>query len=711
MSPRQSPHRWSGLFSLLKAGRGKFSRVRVRVPIRPRAASSAPIGPVQPPPGPVERLKSRPVARPSAPPIYNVKMRLTVVVGFFMLAFFVLAARAVHLVVFQGKELREKALSQHQRKIITQPHRGRFLDRSGHPLAISLPVKSLSVDISHVKEPIALADRLAPLVGVDKQRLRYRLKKAKPNSYPILARKLPPGVIHKIRNMNDPALFFIPDMQRFYPLGEITGHIIGFVGFDGLGAEGLEKMFQKELQGQPASRIITHDRMGRVMPKVQNLSEGHPGSDIVLTIDATIQYIAYRALLKGVTRNRAKAGSVVVLDPRTGDVLAMVNQPAFNPNNMLESQSDTRRNRAIMDAYEPGSTFKIFTIGAGLDTGVVKESTVVDIEGGRLKIGDRVIRDFHAGMNHLSIGQIIQKSSNVGAAKVGLMMKVETLEQYIHNFGFAKPTGVEQTNEAAGSLADITHYRHVGQANRSYGYGVTATPLQIATAVAAAVNGGLLRPPHLVAGRMINDRQIPIPRVEPRRVISDKTSAIMRRILAMVVSTEGTAVQAKVNGYTVAGKTGTARKASGRHGYQSGSYFASFVGFIPAEDPKLLIFVGIDEPDTKQYYGGLAAAPIFREIAEEALPLLGVLPSTPVELKLPAAREEVKPPAPETKTASASGMELPSPPPPSLVNLSLSDALERSIAQGVVPLLHGSGRVVREQQEKDGEGAIRLMLE
>ncbi|MBF0215354.1 MAG: penicillin-binding protein 2, partial [Magnetococcales bacterium] len=284
-------------------------------------------------------------------------------------------------------------------------------------------------------------------------------------------------------------------------------------------------------QGQSGSRIITQDRMGRVMPLVQNITEAKPGADIVLTINATVQYIAYRALLRGVTHSKAKAGSVVIMDPKSGDILAMVNQPAFNPNNMLESQPDTRRNRAILDAYEPGSTFKVFTIGAALDLGLVKENTVINIENGRFTIGDRTIRDFHVGHPALTVSQVIQKSSNVGAAKIGLMMKADTLEQYILNFGFSRPTGVEQTNESPGSLADITHYRFVGQANRSYGYGVLATPLQIATATTAAVNGGLMRPPHLVAGRMINQQNLPITRSEPKRVVSEQTSATLRRIL------------------------------------------------------------------------------------------------------------------------------------------------------------------------------------
>ncbi|MBF0191654.1 MAG: penicillin-binding protein 2 [Magnetococcales bacterium] len=679
---------------------------------RPRSTSGSQIPlPPSPPPTTSERLKPRPGSRPVE--TINVGMRLKVVMGFFMLAFSILATRAIDLSVLQGAELQRRALNQYQKKITAQGQRGRFLDRRGHTLAVSLPVRSLSVDIDQVHDRLQLADQLAPILGTERHYLRRRLKKAKANSYPIIARKLHPGIINKIQHLNNPALFFIPDMQRYYTMGEITGHILGFVGYDGLGAEGLEKVFQKDLHGQSGSRIITQDRMGRVMPMVQNITEAKPGADIVLTIDATVQYIAYRALLRGVTRSKAKAGSVVIMDPKSGDILAMVNQPAFNPNNMLESQPDQRRNRAILDAYEPGSTFKIFTIGAALDLNLIKESTVINIDNGRFTIGDRTIRDFHVGQSALTVSQVIQKSSNVGAAKIGLMMKPDTLEQYILNFGFSRPTGVEQTNESPGSLADITHYRYVGQANRSYGYGVLATPLQIATASTAAVNGGLMRPPHLVAGRMIQQQQVSIPRAEPKRVISEQTSATLRRILTTVVSSEGTAAQAKVSGYTVGGKTGTARKASGRQGYMSGSYFASFVGFIPAEDPKIVIFVGIDEPDSKLYYGGLAAAPVFREIAEEILPLLAVLPSTPVDIKLPPPRDEAKPIPPPTppgvKPPTAPAAEETDSAESLYKNLSLADALEKARAKGLVPRIQGSGLVVQESTDEGGE--LRLTLE
>lgn len=648
----------------------------------------------------------------------NLRMRLYLLTGLFMLAFAILAARAIDLSVLQGEDLHRRAQNQYQRKITAQAHRGQFLDRRGHTLAISLPVRSLSVDLNHVKDRMALADRLAPLIGMEKQYLRHRLKKAKPNSYPILARKLPPSVIHKIENLRHPALFFMPDMQRYYTMGEIMGHILGFLNYDGTGAEGLEKVYEKELQGQAGSRIITQDRMGRIMPIVRNITEAKPGTDVVLTIDATIQYIAYRALMKGVTKHKAKAGSVIVMDPNTGDILAMVNQPAFNPNNILDSHPDNRRNRAIMDAFEPGSTFKIFTIGSALDLGLIKETTIIDIEKGKIRIGDRIIRDLHAENSLISVSQVIQKSSNVGAAKIGMMMKADQLEKYILNFGFTRATGVEQTNEASGSMADITHYRFVGQANRSYGYGLTATPLQIITAVTAAINGGQLRPPHLVAGKMIDNQQIPIPREPPKRVLGEKTSATLRHILTTVVSSEGTAVQAKVAGYTVAGKTGTARKASGKQGYMSGNYFASFVGFIPAESPKLIIFVGIDEPESKQYYGGLAAAPVFREIAEEVLPLLSVLPSTPTALQLPPIRDNNKPVAtpapsePPAPTGKKPTTPLPpeEPPPPSpLLHLSLAEALQQLKAKGITPLVEGMGRVAREETTKEGE--LRLILE
>ncbi len=690
-------------------------------PIRKKAPADKPQPRPTPKGKPVRSTPKGNPVRPAAPllrtspppPESNPVSRLYFLSGLFMLAFVILAIRALDLTVLQRDTLKKRADNQHRKRVVATAHRGRFLDRNGRPLAISLPVKALSVDMDQVENPRQLANQLAPLIDMDVALLRKRLGKARPGSFPVLKRRLPPPAIQKIRLLNNPALFFIPESQRFYPLGEITSHIIGFVNYDGNGVEGLEQAFEKDLQGTPGVRLITRDRLGRPMPMAQTITPAQPGSDVSLTIDTTIQYIAYRTLLKGVQKSRAKTGTVVILDPRNGDILALVNQPGFNPNNLRKSEARERRNRAIMDTFEPGSTFKIFSAAAALDAGVVTPTTIINIHGGKFRVGDRTIRDFHRGKKFVTVSQILQKSSNVGAAKIGLKLGNPTLEEYLYRFGFADPTGVELNYEARGRIPDITHYRRVGLANRSYGYGITATPLQLTAAAAAAINGGLLHRPRLVKGIIRNDRLIPTERREPRRVIKPETSAQLRRILKRVVGPEGTAPRATVAGYTVGGKTGTARKAVPGKGYVRGLYFASFVGFVPADDPHLVIFVGIDEPQGK-YYGGQVAAPIFREIAEEVLPLISLFPEEDTPLALPPMREAeptAKPTKKPKKTARKDDREKTAEEEGEhpLVGTSLLEALESLSRSGQVPAIRGSGMV--QKLERDEQGQTRLILE
>ncbi|MBF0384088.1 MAG: penicillin-binding protein 2, partial [Magnetococcales bacterium] len=318
--------------------------------------------------------------------IGNPALRLEILLGLFMLAFVILAIRAFDLTILQGETLQRRAQNQHKKKIIVPAKRGRLIDRNGRTIAVSMPMKSLSVDMDLVEAPTKLANRLAPLIGKDRKQLVRKLNQARKGSFPVLKRQLPPDTIRKIRMMNHPALFFKPQNKRFYTMGEVTSHVLGFTNYDGIGMEGLERAKEKELQGQPGAHIITRDRLGRLMPKVQLMTPAKPGSDVVLSIDTTIQYIAYRALLKGVTKSKAKSGFAIVMNPNNGEVLAMVNQPSFNPNDLAHSSDQGRRNRAVADLFEPGSTFKIFTVAAALDTDTITPNTVIDIEGGKFKV-------------------------------------------------------------------------------------------------------------------------------------------------------------------------------------------------------------------------------------------------------------------------------------------------------------------------------------
>lgn len=660
----------------------------------------------------------------------SLEKRLNFLFGMFLLVFVILAARGVDLTVIQHDTLKARAQSQYRKRVVIPAHRGRVLDRNGKTLSISLPVKSLSVDIDRVDDPNRLAEKLAPMIGWPVEQLRHRLKNARKGSFPVLQHQLTPVVIHKIQQMEDPALFLTPEVQRFYPIGEVTSHVLGFTDFDGHGVEGVERALNEKLKGVAGESIFTYDRLGQPMPMAQTLEAGQPGEDVVLTIDTNIQYIAYRTLLKGITKTKAKGGTVVVMNPNNGEIYAMVNQPGFNPNNLGESKADERRNRAIADAYEPGSTFKTFTVSAALDLGLVKPTTTFDVQGGTLRIGGRTIRDFHSGKRMLSVAQIVETSSNVGAAKIGMLIGNDNMDEYMKRFGFGKSTGIGFHNESPGSVPDITAYRIIGLANRSYGYGITATPLQLAAATAAAINGGLYHKPRLIMGNRVNGQLVPAKQEEPHRILKEETSTTMREILALAVGPDGTAPQARIEGYNVAGKTGTARKAMGSKGYVRGHYFSSFVGFVPVDKPKLLIYVSVDEPQGV-FYGGLVAAPIFREIGQEILPILSIFPENRTDPELPPLWEADA--AGEQAGSSKLARVIPKPAPKEnpnvektdkrgenngepkadesspLLNLSLADALERLKQEEIIPFIEGHGRVVR--VEKSADGTPRLFLQ
>ena len=711
----------------------------------------------RPPPLPVKMPAFLARERGTVPflPPELIKKRLKFLGSIFILAFVVLAYRAFDLTVLQHNHLKGIAQRQYLKRVTVPAHRGRILDRNRRTLAISLPVKALSVDIDRVRDPDYLAGQLAPLLGLPLEPLRRRLKTAKKGQFPVLKRRLPPMVIRKIQQIEDPALFLIPETQRFYPMGETISHILGFTDFDGKGQEGIERSFEKDLKGKPGVSIFAHDRLGRPLPMAQTIAKAHPGDDIVLSIDANIQYIAYRTLMKGVAKAQAKGGVVVVMNPSRGEIYAMANQPGFNSNNLKKSKARERRNRVVADAYEPGSTFKVVTIASALDLGLVTPNTSFDVEGGKFRVANHTIRDFHRGKRWLTVTQILQTSSNVGAAKIGLKLGNENLNHYMDLFGFGRSTGTGLLNESPGSIPDVTHYRVVGLVSRSYGYGITATPLQITMASAAAVNGGILHKPHLVSGKMVGHQWVPKEYPEPAQVIKPETSAQIRAMLALAVGPEGTAPKARVEGYTVAGKTGTARKAMGKLGYVKGHYFASFVGFVPVDKPKLLIYVGVDEPKGV-FYGGLVAAPIFRDIAREVLPLLSIFPERRTDPDLPGihdpdpikmikrkvAKKEARKGAEkreqvvldveadvageaqeksqektqektqeksQEKTQEKSQEKSQEKTFDHLRQLSLMDALEQLKEENIIPRVEGFGRVVRVQKGRDGE--LHLLME
>ncbi|ABK43280.1 peptidoglycan synthetase FtsI [Magnetococcus marinus MC-1] len=626
------------------------------------------------------------------------KNRLDLIIGLFMLAFVILTVRAVDLSILQGPQLREMAEQQHERRIPVPANRGLILDRHGRTLGISLPMKTLSVDASRIQDPEHLASMLYEHLGMSKEKLIQKLRSAKPGSFPIIKRQIPPMEALKISRLDLDELFFLPESKRVYPMGEVTAHVVGYTNFNGEGREGMEGAFNDHLKGKPGTRLIVRDRLGRLMPGGTSLERAEPGTDLVLTIDANIQYIAYRALLKSVRNTNAKAGTVVVMNPNNGEILALVNQPSYNPNDLRHSQDHQRRNRAIMDTYEPGSTFKIFTVAAALDKHIVTPDHLINAENGRFRVADRIIQDF-SRHKILTVSQVLQKSSNIGAAKIGLLTGLELQESYLQKFGFGSGTGIELPYEARGRIPDVSQYRQVGLASRSYGYGITATPLQLVTAASAVVNGGLLYPPRLVARQVVKGHSHLAEQAKPVRVINASTSKMMRDILKGVVDPDGTAPEADVEGYSVAGKTGTARKAGPKSQGYDRRYFASFVGFVPAQAPQLVIYVSIDEPQGKRYYGGQVAAPVFQEIAEEVLPLLAVLPETRRKNKTPLPPIDGYVFNPDRDTKDPSDVK----------NASLANALQVFSRKEIIPLVSGSGKV--QLVEEVEQGQIRLTLQ
>lgn len=613
-------------------------------------------------------------------------------VGAFLLGFALIAIRAMDLAVLQGTDLKQRADEQHKKRVEIPASRGLILDRNSRPLAISMPVYTLSFERDRIKSPITLARDLAPLIAMDEKELRERLTKSKPGTFPVLKRRINPEKKKKIEALKDDnALFFFPDEQRFYPLGEVTAHVLGFTGAEGNGLEGLEKKFDDVLTGEAGVRLISHDRLGRPMLEAQVLKPAQPGVNLTLSIDGAIQYIAYRALMKVVTKHQAKGGSVIVMDPRNGELLALVNQPGFNPNNVAGSPPDHHRNRAVVDTYEPGSTFKVFSVGAALDLGVVKADTLVDCGNGGLQVRDRFIRDFHK-MGVVPVTEVLQKSSNVGAAKIGMMTGNMPQLAYLKAFHFGSRLGTAFLHETPGRIPDIRHYEEVGLANRSFGQGISVTPLQVTAAMSAAINGGVYYVPRLILEREQRGKRAPESVPAPVRVIKQETSDLLRVTLEGVVGPEGTAPNAKLEGYTAGGKTGTAQKA-GPGGYAKGLYYASFVGFTPVEAPRLMIFVGVDEPQGG-YYGGLVAGPVFREIAQEVMPLLTRLPSQTTPPPLP----QVRPPA--AQQAEGDGI------PP---KANLETVMQQLKKQGITPLVTGHGQLA--SMDKTPDGRVRLTLQ
>jgi len=529
-----------------------------------------------------------------------------------------LLGRGVYLQGIHNDFLQKKGDARYSRVIEVSAHRGMISDRNGEPLAVSTPVESVWASPSDVEADRRQVKRLAQILGMDVEELKNRLFDTS-RDFVYLKRQLPPDQVEKVVGLNLPGVSLLREYRRYYPTGEEAAQTLGFTGQDDNGQEGMELALQGLLAGKPGSQRVIKDNRGSIVEDAGSLHPSKPGSDIMLSLDSNLQHIAYRELENAVRQHQAKAGAVVVLDARTGEVLALANYPGYNPNNRNNTSSKAMRNRAIADLFEPGSTLKPFTVATAIETGKVRPNTIINTEHGVFTVNNRKIHDAHPE-SMLTVAQVIQKSSNVGAAKIALSLKSETMWQGLADSGFGAQTGSNFPGEAAGKLRDPKTWRPIEQATMAYGHGISVNLLQLARAYTIFANDGELKPISLL--------KLDTP-VTGTRVFSDHTSRAMRDMLEMVVLPGGTAPLAQVAGYRVAGKTGTAHKLE--DGHYVNRYIASFVGFAPASSPRLVVAVMIDEPAGKEYYGGEVAAPVFSKVTGEALHALNVPNDAPLD--------------------------------------------------------------------------------
>lgn len=546
-------------------------------------------------------------------PIY--KMRRALVLGVFALGMLVLVARAVDLQVLKQDFLQGQGDARHLRVVSMPAHRGMITDRNGEPLAISTPVDSVWAN----PQELPLADprlaRLARLLELDQDELMRRLAARGDREFVYIRRHVSPELAQQVQALDLPGVALEREYRRYYPMGEVAAHVVGFTNIDDRGQEGLELAYDEWLAGVPGAKRVIKDRLGHTIENVEALRAPRAGKPLALSIDRRVQYLAYRELKLAVQANGARSGSIVVMDPLTGEILAMVNQPAFNPNTRRDLRGELYRNRAVTDVFEPGSTIKPFTIAAALEAGRYRPASQVDTAPGYFRVSGHTIRDIR-NYGLIDLGTVIQKSSNVGASKIALSLEPEELWSLYTHVGFGRITGIGYPGESAGVMSDYSRWREVERATLAFGYGLSVTPLQLAQAYCTIAADGMLTEPSFVR------RDEPAPH---HQAMSEGTARQVRAMLEDVVGPGGTGNRASVDGYRVAGKTGTVRKST-VGGYVEDKYLAVFAGMAPASNPRLVVVVMINEPSRGEYYGGHVAAPVFSNVMGGALRLLNIPP-------------------------------------------------------------------------------------
>ncbi len=546
--------------------------------------------------------------------ISNCRFRRYLVMSVFLLAIFGLIWRALDMQVMNQSFFQQQGDARHLRTVTVPAHRGDIYDRNGKPLAISTPVDSVWVNPAEFNVESQYWNQMIGMLELDGEALKQRVSRSQQREFLYIKRHVEPHLAEKVLALGLPGVYLQREYKRYYPAGEVTAHVLGFANVDDKGQEGVELAYDSWLSGKEGAKQIIRDRLGRAIDDVERIKASEPGKVITVSLDKRVQYLAYRALKVAVREHNARAGSAVMLDVHTGEVLAMVNLPSFNTNNRNQLKPGVYRNRAVTDVFEPGSTMKPFTIAAAIESGRWNFDDNVHTSPGFMRVQGNLIKD-HRDYGKLDLGGILLKSSNVGISKVALSLdQGQQLDMYI-NLGIGATTGSGFPGESSGKI-NVAHLGEFERAAMAFGYGVAVTPLQLARAYASLANGGLVYP--------VSFLQLKEP-PDGVRVMSEKTARQVRDMMEKVVTREGTGWRAQIPNYRVAGKTGTVHKFIAG-GYAEDQYQSIFAGMAPASDPRLVLVVMLDEPSNGEYFGGQVAGPVFSKVMAGALRLLDIPP-------------------------------------------------------------------------------------
>ena len=542
-------------------------------------------------------------------------IRRWLVLSVFLCGTVVLSSRAVYLQLLNNDFLKEHGDARSIRVVDIPSHRGVIVDRNGEQLAMSTPVDSIWVTPRKVFEDVDRFPELAEAMGLTVKELHETLRDRMNRDFIYLKRHANPALVKKVQELGIRGVSTQREYKRYYPAAEVASHIIGFTNIDDQGQEGLELAYDNWLSGKTGKKRVLKDRLNRIVENIESIEPSEPGKELKLSIDRRIQYLAYRELAAAVKYHRAKGGSLVMLDVRTGEVMAMVGQPSYNPNNRKKLKSHFYRNRAVTDVFEPGSTMKPFSVVAGLEAGTFKPHTPINTSPGFLKVGDHTVRDMR-NYGDIDVTKVITKSSNVGASKIVLSLEPEKYWDVLSRLGFGQQTGSAFPGESSGLLNPYNTWSDVEMATMSFGYGLSVTPLQLAHAYSVLANGGVMLP---VSFLKVEGS------VSGKRVLEESITRQVRKMLETVVSAKGTGKRAAIRGYRVIGKTGTVHKSI-RGGYSEDRYLSLFAGIAPASQPRFAMVVLIDEPNSGDHYGGVVAAPVFSRVMEGTFRILNIPP-------------------------------------------------------------------------------------